>query len=93
MSKKKSRSLHMKIRVVLERPMRRRDAMARIMETVETGIVSDGIQIAWIDWENPSAAGHAKSGRFLGEAAHDALRQMYGAITSAQSVRVEEVGP
>ena len=79
MSKKPSH-LHIKIRVILTRPMTLGEAREKLQRTVRTGIVQDGIEVAWIDWRKPDTAGWAKHGSYLGEDAKNALTDFYGAI-------------
>ena len=92
MSKKQKR-LHLKIRVVLLRPMSVGEARQKLQRTVRTGIVQEGIDLAWIDWRNPDAtAGMSPHGTYLGEDARDALGSFYAAIHDPEtSTRVEVI--
>ena len=92
MTKKKSRPLHIKIRVVLTRPMTVGEARDKLQRTVRTGIVQEGIRVAWIDWRNPESAGAAGSGTLLGDEAKEALADFYAAIHHPETgTRVEVI--
>ncbi len=92
MSAKAERPLHVKIRVVLNRAMTVGEARQKLQRTVRTGIVQEGIAVAWIDWRRPESARHAKGGTYLGEQARDALAAFYGAIHHPDShTRVEVI--
>lgn len=75
------RKLHLKIRVVTTRRMQVGELRAKIRRTLRTGIVQEGIHVAWVNWRRPdSRHGVAKSGTYLDEGALEALRDFYGAI-------------
>ncbi len=78
--KRKQANLHIKIRVVLTRAMSVGEARQKLQRTVRTGIVQEGIRVAWIDWTNPDNAGAAGSGTYLGDDAKEALGAFYAAI-------------
>ena len=91
MTKKQSR-LHIKIRIVTLRPMSLGEATEKLRRSVRTGIVQEGIRLAWIDWFDPESAGAADSGTYLGDAAQEALGAFYGAIHHEDTAtRVEVV--
>ncbi len=90
MSKKQSR-LHLKIRVRVLRPMSVGESRDKLQRTVRTGIVQEGIEVAWIDWRNPDKAGHAGGGSYLSEDAKNALADFYGAIHHAETATRVEV--
>lgn len=81
--------LHLKIRVILTRPMTQDAALALMMEAAETGVVPDGIEVRWIDWEK-GGSGRARSGRLTQDVAA-ALEAFYGAIASSGPTRFEPV--
>lgn len=81
--------LHLKIRVVLTRPMTQDAALALMQEAVETGVVPDGIEVRWIDWEK-GGGGRARAGRLSQDVAA-ALEAFYGAIASSGQTRFEPV--
>lgn len=86
--------LHLKIRLVLTRPMSRRRAVALVERAMRTRRVPEGIELAWIDWGKEDDSGSIKrEGEFLDDDAHDALVDFYAAITHPDtSTRVEIVG-
>ena len=73
-------TLHVKIRVVTTRRMTVGEARAKLRRTIRTGIVQEGIDLAWIHWSDPSSAQVKRSGTYLDEDALSALREFYGAI-------------
>lgn len=75
-----NKRLHLKIRVILTRPMTVGEARKKLQRTVRTGIVQEGIEIAWIDWRRPNTASHSKGGTYLSDDAAQALAAFYGAI-------------
>lgn len=84
--------LHLKIRVVLTRPMTVGEAREKLQRTVRTGIVQEGIRVAWIDWRSPDRRGAAAGGTYLDKDAQEALADFYGAIHhSDTSTRVEVI--
>lgn len=88
----KESKLHLKIRVIAERRMSVGELREKLQRTVRTGIVQEGIRLAWIDWRNPDRKGAAAGGTYLKEAARDALADFYGAIHHDDTgVRVEVV--
>lgn len=89
---KKAKPLHVKVRVVLLRPMSVGDARAKLQRTVRTGIVQEGIDLAWIDWRRTGSAGHAAGGTYLRDDALEALRNFYGAIHAPDTqTRIEVI--
>lgn len=92
MSKDAESRLHLKIRVILLRPMTVGEARQKLQRTVRTGIVQEGIEVAWIDWRKPETAGRAGRGTYLGEDAKYALADFYNAIHHADTrTRVEVI--
>lgn len=84
--------IHIKIRVVLLRPMSVGEARQKLQRTVRTGIVQEGINLAWIDWRRAGTAGVAPGGTYLGSDAQAALTAFYGAIHDPETkTRVEVV--
>lgn len=77
---KHGRRLHVKIRVRLTRRMSKADALAKLKRTVRTGVVQEGIELAWIDWRSPGTARRERGGTLLGKDALAALREFYNAI-------------
>ena len=91
MTKKKKR-LHLKIRVILTRPMSVGEAREKLQRTVRTGIVQEGIEVAWIDWRTPGSAGYGGHGTYLGAEAMSALSEFYAAIHHPETgTRVEVI--
>lgn len=86
-------TLHVKIRVVIKRRMSVGEARQKLQRTVRTGIVQEGIEIAWIDWRKGyNSAGVAKGGTYLGDDAKEALADFYGAIHHDETkTRVEVI--
>ncbi len=76
----KNKKLHIKIRVILQRRMSVGEAREKLQRTVRTGIVQEGIEVAWIDWRAPRKAGSAAGGTYLGTEAREALAAFYNAI-------------
>jgi hypothetical protein len=92
MPKKDPNELHVKIRVVLLRRMSVGEARQKLQRTVRTGIVQEGIRIAWIDWRREGSAGFAEGGTYLDEGAKDALGAFYGALHHEDSeTRIEVI--
>ena len=88
----RNKPLHVKIRVVLTRRMTVGEARKKLQRTVRTGIVQEGIEVAWIDWRKGlDTAGAARGGTYLGGDAHEALAAFYGAIHDADTVTRVEV--
>lgn len=84
--------LHIKIRVIVTEPMTVGEARQRLARTVRTGIVQKGIELAWIDWRDPTTARRTRGGTYLGDDALDALREFYAAIHHDQTkTRVEVI--
>lgn len=93
------RLLHLKLRVVVLEPMTEAEAVRKLKDAARTGIVPEGIDIAWIDWARPKnmmrppaiAANAPRSkwaedgARYLGEDAHLALVSFLGAIKHSKS--------
>jgi hypothetical protein len=75
-----ARNLHLKIRVRTTRRMSVGEVRAKLRRTVRTGIVQEGIELAWINWRRPGTARRAGSGTYLDDDAVHALRDFYGAI-------------
>ncbi len=88
--KRDKRPLHLKIRVILTRRMSEQMAYSKLLQAVETGVVPDGIEIAWVDWEK-GEHGRANSGRIDDDVAK-ALQDFAGAI-AASNPRFEPVSP
>ena len=84
--------LHLKIRVVLTRPMTQDAALALMQRAVDEGEVPDGIEVRWIDWEK-GGSGRARAGRVLSSDVASALQLFYGAIASSGQTRFEPVTP
>lgn len=85
-------SLHIKIRIVLERPMTVGEARAKLRRTIRTRVVQEGIDLAWIDWRRPGASGRKRGGTYLDDQAIEALEQFYAALHHEDTVmRVEVV--
>ena len=76
----KEKKLHIKIRVRVLRRMSVGEAREKLQRTVRTGIVQEGIEVAWIDWRAPNKAGAASGGTYLGTDAREALAAFYNAI-------------
>lgn len=76
----KEKKLHIKIRVRILRRMSVGEARDKLQRTVRTGIVQEGIEVAWIDWRAPREAGAAAGGTYLGADAREALGAFYDAI-------------
>ena len=93
MSPRANKRLHLKIRIVLTRRMSVGEAREKLQRTVRTGIVQEGIDLAWIDWRVPGGqAGAARGGSYLGADAREALGQFYGAIQHPETkTRVEVI--
>ena len=79
MPREKSR-LHVKVRIRTTRRMTKRDALDKLRRTVRTGVVQEGIELAWIDWKSPGTARRERGGTYLGKDALAALREFYDAI-------------
>ena len=88
--KKDKRPLHLKVRVILTRRMSEAMAYSKLLQAVETGVVPDGIEIRWVDWEK-AEHGRASSGRIEDDVA-EALRRFAGAIAQSEP-RFEPVSP
>ncbi len=92
MPSKSPKELHVKIRVVVLRRMSVGEARHKLQRTVRTGIVQEGIRIAWIDWRREGSAGYAEGGQYLGDDAADALGAFYGALHHEDSeTRIEVI--
>lgn len=85
-----SQNLYVKFRLGITRRMRKSEALELLGEALRTGVVPDGINIAYIDWET------GKEGKVnnAGTIAADELEQMrafYGAYEVADKdvVRAE----
>lgn len=76
----KRSKLHVKIRVILQRKMTVGQARAKLRRTIRTGVVQEGISLAWVDWRTPGTARMARGGSYLGPDAIDALRTFFNAI-------------
>ena len=86
------RKLHLKIRIVLTRRMTVGEARAKLRRTIRTGIVQEGIELAWINWRDPRTAKRERSGTYLDDDALEALTRFYGAIHHEDTrTRVEVV--
>ena len=88
MPKKKKRratreTLMIRIRVRPKRRMRKRDVIAKLLYTAETGMVPDDIEISWIDWSK-GASGNT----FHGAEQIEALQNFVTAMRES-SIRVE----
>jgi len=77
------RPLHLKIRVILTRPMTQEQARALMERAIETGIVPPGIKLKWMDWAKGSS-GEASTGT-LDPVTRKALRDFYGAMTKGET--------
>lgn len=77
MSKSK---LHVKIRVILTRKMTVAEARAKLRRTVRTGVVQEGIELAWVDWRTPGTARKERGGTYLRGEALESLRTFFHAI-------------
>jgi hypothetical protein len=77
---KAGRPLHLKIRVILTERMSVGEARRKLERTVRTGIVQDGIELAWINWRRPGSASKYGKGTKLDEEALEAIQNLYGAI-------------
>lgn len=75
-----ARKLHLKIRVRTTRRMTVGEARAKLRRTVRTGIVQEGIELAWIDWRTPGTARKTRGGTYLDDEALEALTRFYNAI-------------
>lgn len=84
-------ALHVKIRIILERPMTVKEARGKLQRSARTGIVQEGVRLAWIDWRKPeNAQGDTPGGSYLRDDAKEALASFYGAIHHEDSeTRVE----
>lgn len=87
-----SKPLHVKVRIKLTRRMTVKQAREKLRRTVRTGIVQEGIELAWIDWKSPGTARRERGGTYLGTEALEALRTFYHAIHHEQTrTRVEVI--
>lgn len=77
---KQPKPLHIKIRVILTRRMTVGEAREKLQRTARTGIVQEGIDLAWIDWRVPGSGQHHRGGTYLREDALEALRTFNAAI-------------
>ncbi len=86
---KKPRPLMMKFRIRPTKRMRMSTAMRLLKQAVRTGIVPDGIEIAWMDWEKGSE-GKLNAGQIPGDQWQE-LRNFYGAMAAVDQFRVARV--
>jgi hypothetical protein len=92
MPRKQKPPMMVKVRVIIEKPMRTSEAVELVQRAIRTRIVPDGISIEWVDWSRVGVRGRAASGRYLSGAAVDALRDMAPALNHPQTdIRVEKV--
>lgn len=90
MAKKKRPPLHMKIRVVLTRPMSKKEAERLVHRAARTGTVPDGIELAYMEWSRGKGRKY-RSGEYIGAEAEAALLEFLAALDQAKK-RVEVVG-
>lgn len=83
------RPLHLKIRVILTRPMTQAQARALMERAIESGVVPPGIKLSWLDWAK-GQGGTASTGT-LDPVTRKALRDFYGAMTKGET-RFARVG-
>lgn len=87
-------TLHMKIRVVLTSPMSDVQARSLLDRAVRTGVVSPGIEVAWIDWSRgmggEGKGGGMKEGHY-DDPDHNQLRAFYAPIMAGGNPRFAKV--
>lgn len=88
---RKNKALQIKVRIRLTEPMRMSEAARRLVDTVVTGIVPPGIELAFVDWATGKGTELVASGEKLGPAAHSALIDFHAALMAAPRLRVEIV--
>lgn len=71
--------LHLKLRVVVQHPMRASTARRLLQRAIDTGRVPAGIEIRWMDWSKGDE-GRARSGRIMSRQVRGALREFATAM-------------
>ncbi len=64
--------IHIKVGIIIKRPMSKAEAEKLKNRAIRTGIVPEGIELAYVDWERGKGK-KFRSGRYVGEEAHQAL--------------------
>lgn len=88
MPSKHPHNLMMKFRLTITRRMSKGDAIRKLKRAIRSGMVPEGIEIHWIDWESGSE-GHVSEGTIPGERL-DEMRVFYNALAVAD-MRAERV--
>lgn len=88
------RRLHVKIRVIITRPMTQATAEKLLRRAIRTRYVPEGIELAGVDWaQTERGFGTVASGEYVGDEMYDALLDFYTAVTHPNTkTRVEVVG-
>ena len=85
-----SQNLYIKFRLGITRRMRKSEALQLLSDALRTGVVPDGIDIAYIDWES-GREGKYNAGTIPADEL-EAMRSFYGAYESENAhVRAERV--
>lgn len=88
----KNRNLMLKFRLVVNRPMRKSEALRLLKRAVRTGVMPEGIELRWLDWARPTRTGAVRSGGRINPEWWEELRAFAGALNAAErsgGLRVE----
>lgn len=88
MPSKQPRNLMMKFRLSITRRMSKGEAIKKLKRAIRSGMVPEGIEIHWIDWES-GKEGHVSEGSIDGARLNE-MRILYNALAVAD-MRAERV--